>query len=250
MNAVQICFAVAPLVLEFALVARMWNLRIQRQYPLFFCFLLFDIVRAAVMFPLWRMGRAAYELYFYTYWTAEAVSVLLGFAVLWQIYQEALRNYERLQHLAGAVFRGTLIALLLLSIALAVADPARGPNPMVAAIMVLERSMQLVQAGLVLVLLALMAQLGLAWRHPLFGIALGFALFLTVKVVVFAVWADAGPVTDPVVRLLVPVSYNLAVLAWLAYLWRAERGSELRMTPLLRTNLLRWSEALTEVWQR
>lgn len=249
MEALRIVLAAAPLLLQFALAARMWRTRMHRQYRLFFCFLIFDVGSSAVTIPLWRMGQPAYAAFFYSYWTAEAVRALLGFAVLWEIYHAALRNYEGLQRLAGVAFRGALAVLLLVAIVLAASNPAAGPNPMVAAIMVLERSVHLVQAGLLLALLLFKAQLGLAWRHPLFGIAVGFAVYATLQVVIFAVRAAAGPVADPMLRLLAPLSYNLAVFTWLAYLWQADRAP-VALTPRLNADLLRWDRALAEVLQR
>jgi len=249
METVHIALAVAPVFLQAAVLLRLWRSGLFRRYHVFFAFVVFDLCSSAVLIPLWRMGPAAYAAFFYAYWAVQAIGALLSFAVLWEIYRAALGAYEGLRRLMDNVFSGMIVVLLLISVVLAAWEPAAGPSRTTAAIMVLARSVHLVQAGLLLVLLLLKAELGLAWRHPLFGIAMGFALYATLQVVIFAVRAQAGAVADPMLRLLGPVSYNLAALTWLAYLWRPERAPT-ALTPSLSADLLRWDRALTEVWQR
>lgn len=233
------------------MAVRMWRSGMYREYPMFCWFVYFDIARSAVDFILSSWGKPAYAAYFYTYWIADAVSIVLAFAVIWELFEITLRPYEGMRGLAAVLFRWAIVVLLLVAVVMASSRNHEGFPPsywMVEAVMVLERSVRMVQAGLMLLLLLFAAQLAIRWRHTAFGIALGFAVYAVLQLVAYAIRLDSG-LADGTFRLLSPASYLLASIIWAAYLWRSEPLPAVRELPP-GSDLARWNTALLEVLQR
>lgn len=233
------------------MAVRMWRSGMYREYPMFCWFVYFDIVRSVVDFILSSLGKPAYAAYFYTYWIADAISIVLAFAVMWELFKITLRPYEGMRDLAAVLFRWAIVVLLLVAVVMA-ASQGHGAFPrsywLVQAVMVLERSVRMVQAGLMLLLLLFGAQLAINWRHTAFGIALGFAVYAVLQLAAFAIRLGSG-LADGVFKLLSPISYLLALLIWAAYLWHSKPLPAVRELPP-GSDLARWNTALLEVLQR
>ncbi|MGH6630948.1 MAG: hypothetical protein ACREB3_14560, partial [Burkholderiales bacterium] len=92
-----------PAVLQAFLAAGMLRLRSHRHFPWFFSYTVFDVVSSVCLFVL---VHQKYQVYFYGYWIAEAVSVLLGFAVIYEILGHVLGPYEAIWGLGRKLFIG------------------------------------------------------------------------------------------------------------------------------------------------
>lgn len=249
MDTAQIILAVTPFLIELILVVRMFRSKVIRQYPTFFTFVAFDMLRTLVTLPLWRMAHAHYAPYFWGSWIGEAISIGLGFAVLWELFRNTFREYEGLKSLGAVLFRWSIVVLLLVAVVLAVSTPGTDQYRIVAAIMLLERSVRMIQTGLLLLLILFRSQLALDWRHPLFGIAAGFAIYAVVQVVNYAVRSEFGQLDNLPFQLLGPFSYLLATFVWLAYFWAAEKARvDVNVAPY--SELAKWNDALAEVLHR
>ena len=84
--------------LQAALVAVMLWRRLHRTFPIFFTYVVFQIVAFALTFPF-RDGRY-YEILFYSYWATTAVSVILGFKVIHEVFLDVFRPYHTLRDLS------------------------------------------------------------------------------------------------------------------------------------------------------
>ena len=74
-------------------VAIFWRRRLHKQFPVFFLFLLVQVVNFAVIFPLWCTGNN--RLYFVPFWLGEAVNAVLGFKVIHEIFLDVFRPSAR-----------------------------------------------------------------------------------------------------------------------------------------------------------
>jgi hypothetical protein len=84
------------------------------------------------------------------------------------------------------------------------------------AVITLQRSVRLVQTGLILFLLLFSRHLGVSRRQQSFGIALGFGFFASVELVILAL-ASGGFLHQSSLGVVNMTTYNLAIVTWLGY---------------------------------
>ena len=88
----------------------MYRRRLHREFPYFFNYVIFQVLTFAVEFPLRHWIN-----YYYVYWTCTALSVVVSFAVLLEIFKDAFRPYEALRDLSLILFRWCALVVLLVA---------------------------------------------------------------------------------------------------------------------------------------
>jgi hypothetical protein len=83
----------------------------------------------------------------------------------------------------------------------------------------MERSVKIVQGGLLALLFVVSSSLGLQWKHDTFGIALGFGLIASVNLATFTLRAYLGAASTDILSLISNAGYDCAVAAWLVSLY-------------------------------
>ncbi len=85
--------------LQLTICVVMLRRKLIREFPCFFGYTMYHVFRYAALFTVrLTMPRAAY---FDSYWLAQMISAILGFAVIHEIYQHVFRNYEALRTLGA-----------------------------------------------------------------------------------------------------------------------------------------------------
>ena len=219
--------------------------RLHRQFPAFFAYCVFSAVRTPILFLVFHRTTA----YFYCYWAAEAVSAILGLASIYEVFLYVFQGYDRKGRLAQSLFRWVGAALVVAALAAAIAVPGNHENRLIAASLVVDRSVQLVQCGLLLFVFAASWYLGLSWRSPAFGVAVGFGLFVGVRMALGAMRAQAGLISQDTLSLLKMASYNCAVLVWLSYLLAPQPAEASAVVPPV-AEVESWNRALLRLLQR
>lgn len=118
--------------------------------------------------------------YFYIYWVLTPVTMLLEFWVLYELLVNALKPYSALIDLGKMLFRWAAVFLIMAALLTAFATTGSGNNKLVAATQLLERTVRLMQCGLLLLFLGLEKRLGLSWRTHSMSIALGLGVYAAV----------------------------------------------------------------------
>jgi hypothetical protein len=204
----------APTMQMCVLVA-MYRRGLLRDYPYFFNYTILQVLGEPILFV---MQRHSYTLYYYSYWVSIALSALVSFAVLYEIFQNAFRPYEALRDLSVILFRWSALVIFLVAGMWAVTSGHPAQNGSITnAILLAERSVRLMQCGLVFFLLLFSEYLGISRRNLLFGIALGFGLFASVNMLVASGLSHAGVIHVSVLRWINSAAYNLSALIWLGY---------------------------------
>jgi hypothetical protein len=109
----------------------------------------------------------------------------------------------------------------------------------------LQRSVRVVQCGLVLFLLVFSRYLGTHWKQKSFGIALGFGAFASVELSLVALSASTGTVENQAITSFINmVAYNVTILIWAGYM-RVGSEQQQSATHVLRTQ--RWEEGLNAI---
>lgn len=111
--------------------------------------------------------------YQYLFWVLNAVLIILEFTVMYEVFANTVKPYSALMDLGRMLFRW--VALFLLIGATMTAFATVGPQnaKLYAAVALVERSMRLMQCGLLLLFFLFERRLGLSWRSPSISIALG-----------------------------------------------------------------------------
>ena len=238
-------FWIAPAVLLAALATVMRIRRLDGEWPAFFAYCAFSAVRAPILF--WAYHRTT--AYFYYYWVAEAVSTILVLAAIYEVFLHLFQSYGTNARLAQSLFRWVGAALVLAAVVTAMAVPGNDVNRLMAASLVVNRSLLLVQCGLLLFLFAAAAYLRLSWRSHAFGIAMGFGVFLGVQLAEVAVRAQVGLISEQALNLVKMASYNCAVLVWMRYVLAPEKAAVTATAPVA-TGVESWNRALLQLLQR
>ncbi len=232
---------VLPVVGQVCLAGLMWRRKIQRRFPLFFTYTLFQVAAFPVKFYTYHSSPLQY---FYAYWTCGAIAVFLGFAVIYEVFREVFRPFDGLRDLGSVLFRWASLVLVLAAILMAATSPAMAHDRIMDTILILERSVRVMQCGLVMLMLLCSSQLGLSWRHHVFGIALGFGLFAAVELVVVTLLGIYGQSVGSALSLAKSLTYNVAVFLWIGYLASPE-PERVSAAQLVRTD--GWDFALSGV---
>ncbi|MGB7554598.1 MAG: hypothetical protein WBM04_09495 [Candidatus Korobacteraceae bacterium] len=197
---------------QVGVVVSLFRRGLHREYPYFFNYTILQVLTVTFLLCV---QRSPY-LYYYGYWGISAVSVLISFAVLQEIFKDAFRPYEALRDLSVILFRWSILVLLLVGGMWAVNTPhADHADLFNAMVLLADRSVRLMQCGLVFFLLFFSEYLGISRRHVLFGIALGFGLFASVNMLTATGMSHAGH--GLLLRRINCAAYDVAALLWLAY---------------------------------
>lgn len=232
-------------VLQSAVAVVLWRRKERKQFPVFFAYLLSQILIFAVTFPLWRMARVNESLYgwfFWLYWLGAAVSAVLGFKVIHEIFLDVFRPYPTLKDLGTVLFKWAGVVMLMVSVVVAFSNSSQ-QDPFVNAVTTLQRSVRLVQCGLILFLLLFSRFLGVSRRQHSFGLALGFGVFASVELALL-VLAPGGLLQRESVNLINTATYNLSILIWLGY---ALAHAAVRETAVNHLQTQRWEQSLADL---
>jgi hypothetical protein len=232
---------IAHPVLLSAVAAAMIRRKTHRSFPFFFTYVIAQILIFCILLPVYR--SESYMLFFYVYWTTTAVSVGLGFKVIHEVFLDIFRPYHTLKDLGSVLFKWAGLVMLLVAGVAAASSPISESGPLVQAVLTLQRSVRVVQCGLVFFLLVFSRYLGISWRQRSFGIVLGFGSFATVELGMIALRVGAY-ISEPTLSLINMGAYNCAITIWCVYAW-SQSASREASTVLLKSQ--RWEQSLTDL---
>ncbi len=229
----------APL-LQSVVAVMLWRRKLHKQFPVFFLFLIAQVANFAVLFPLSFAGN--YSWYFGLFWLGEAVNAVLGFKVIHEIFLDVFRPYHTLRDLGTLLFRWAGVVMLLVAVVVAFSN-SFDSSPLVHAVTTLQRSVRIVQVGLILFLLLFSRFLGVSRKQISFGISLGFGLFAMVELLLYAL-NSGGFVRHGLFNLINMATYLFGIVVWLGYSLspQAVRGGGVN-----RLQTERWEQGLSDL---
>src|SRR5712692_2105646 len=207
---------VAP-ALESAIGYRMWIRRLYRDYPLFFAYTINHLLSFLVLFYCYRLGIR--DVYRHAYLSCEAVDTVLKFGVIWELFSQVFRPYEGIRELGSALLRWASVILLFIAVIVAASTSGSDSDRFLAGFFAMERSVEIMQGGLLFLLFVLSSSLGLQWKQHTLGIALGFGVVTSIDLAAFTLRAQLGMVSHDVLSLISIAAFDCAVLIWLRTLY-------------------------------
>ncbi len=181
------------------------------QLPFFYAYIIFQAVTDLYLLIV---DHFSYSAYFYSYWIVTALTVLFTFTIILELFRVAFRNFAAIQNIGTAVFRWG--ALLVLIAALLTAFRQKTSFGVIESILLADRSARAMLCLLTLLLLLGARHLRISRRSILYGIAMGFVVYMLAKVVLDSV-ALMHLASWRTLRHISSLSYLSACALWLIY---------------------------------
>jgi hypothetical protein len=230
---------IAHPVMQAGLIAAICWRKLWRTYPMFSAYLGAEIMLFFVLF----LNQKDYDAYFYLYWLGATISAVLGFKVIHEVFTDVLRPFHALRDFSSMLVRWAGVLAMLIAVLAAIGGTGGGFSKVTAGLLSLERSVRVMQCGLILFLLMFSRYLGISRRHRSFGVALGFGIFAAVELAVIGLRVT-GTLNSTMLNLTSMTAYDITVLVWLGYFAlpvTEQKRSEVLLQPQ------RWDLSLSEL---
>jgi hypothetical protein len=245
-GAVQYAIWIILPILQFLIGLAMVRRKLVGTFPVFFAYTIFHFIDQilGVIFFYFLPNS-----YFTFYWVGELIDAFMTLAVIQEIFTVAFAPYNALRKWAATIFRSLTFLLCVVAALVAVFVPVSETNRTMEALFALDRSVQIVQLGLLVFLFLFCKLFGMTWRHYVFGIAAGFVVMTSIGTAVVAVRAHEGQGGNVWWNLLGPIGFTLGYVVWSYYFASEKSVVALNIVP--RTEqLIAWNRALSRVGQR
>lgn len=221
---------------------------LHRQFPMFALYTGWELLQTATMLTINYSPLFSGDDYFHAYITGAIGEAALAFFVIYEVFHYVIRHYPTASGMGANLFRWSTILLLLLTIVLAWYAPARGEGHAMAVFFVVQRTVSLLQCGLLLLLFAFSRVLSLSWRNFAFGIALGFGICASVDLGTATIRSQIEGTTftlsTDILTLVSTAKYLLCIFVWIAYLFAQEHKPQAPGPRLPKHDLERWNQEL------
>lgn len=243
---------IAPKMLLAVLAFLMFRRGLHRQFPMFFLYALFQLVQSAILWAAHlHAGHPNFdETYTRLFSGGTVVSSALRFGVIYEVFRQVFRNYPALTETGKMLFRGVTVVLLVVGVGFAALIPGKSVNLLMLATTTLDRTVSLLQLGLLLSLFIFSRYFALSLRGHAFGIALGLGTYASVQLATSAVLLYVGSTTNPLPNFITMATYHCCVLIWMFYLLLPERTAYFTRRELPKQDLDVWNQELQRLLQR
>lgn len=155
-------------------------------------------------------------------WIVTALSVLVGFAMIFELFDAATHPGEN----GGSAFRLTvriaaLLGVLLFTV-LTLVDTSKLLTPLTGIMSALGRSTRFAQFAIMLFVLFSPSGLTSRRKDLAYGIAMGFGLFAFVDLISYSSYFTT-PQWRVIISLVSSASYNISTIVWLTYVVMAPK---------------------------
>ena len=232
---------IAHPVIQTAIAMVMLRRGLHRKFKFFFAYIVTQVLIFSLIFPSYLKHN--YWAFFYLYWFSNAVSAVLGFQVIHEVFLVVFRPFHTLRDLGTVLFRWAALVMIMAAGVVAVSSDSKETLPWMQAIITSQRCVRIVQVGIVLLLLIFARYLGVSRKQHSFGIALGFGSFALLELALLASWGG-GHLGRMSAQLVNMSAYNASLLIWFVYALVKSPAREGYAT-LLQPH--RWEQSLTDI---
>lgn len=235
---------IGAVVLQVLLAIVVLAKRTWRSYPAFSAYVFFSVLETAVFSVMKHQGM----VYFYTFFAFEAIGIVLGLAVVREVFTNLFSPHPALRKLATVIFRVAVVALIVLACTVFFAEHgnARG---FYRGTVLAEEAARIVELGVIMFLFLSSSAFGLHWRQNEFGVALGLGTCAAVELFNVTLIPHVSKEAAQIFNLVRSLSFNLSLLIWLGYLLVPERATSSAEIPK-QDQLEQWNQAVMELISR
>jgi hypothetical protein len=244
---VQMYFWIAPhLLLAFCLV-RMLQLGLQKQFPVFVSYILFQEFHFALLLILNLLilrSHATVLTYRWTLVVGILISGLLQLASLYEVSAFLVMRHSPLARALWPLLRWACALFVLVAAAVSGSISQSGIQRVTSAFEGLNFSASVINIGMLIVLLAFSRAFHLPWRSLAAGLVLGFGVNSSVKMAAMALMSAIGSRGYLAMDLVRMAGFHICVLIWMIYIFRPEKPAQLVGRGLSKVDLEFWNEEL------
>jgi len=186
---------------------------LNREFPVFFNYTVFQVFSQVALFVAYRTSDVVYT---YAYFTFSVLGIAIAFLVLREVFLNAFKPYEALCEFGKMLFQWSCLVLLLIAAVTMFSTPATGPERLLTLLLSAERSVRVMQCGLLLFMALFSHHLGVTRHQYLFGIAFGYGFYSSIDMLTIAA-RQVHWLTGPTMNLLSPLAYVFSICIWLGY---------------------------------
>ena len=207
---------VAPHVLLAAVAASMVRTRRHRDFPIFFSYLLFEILQFCILFAMTRMESVPWSTYQQVDLFGRAGSIAFRFAIIQEILEASVARSPSLRKTMAWILRCSAAVLALLAIAFIGSVYSWSVRQMIFPAYAVHQTFNILQCGLLALVFLWHRFLGVKMPHFAAGIALGLGLISGLEPLLDAM-KNFRVVAPQVVDLLQMGAYHVSVVLWLYF---------------------------------
>jgi hypothetical protein len=234
--------------LQGAIGFRMCQRKSYRDCPLFFAYILEQLIRFGVLFYCYQLHLQA--RYFQAYAGFQAVEAILQIGVVCELFSDVFRPYEGIRQIGPSILRWASVFFLFSAILVAAYSTGADSYKYLGQMFAMERSVEIVQAGLLLFLALASSLLALEWKFQTLWIAVGFGLFTSVNLIAYTIRFQSGMSSQPALSLLSNGGYTFAVLCWVRAFYFLPEGAAPPGQPPAEWDVQSWNRALSQLLRR
>jgi hypothetical protein len=232
--------AAVSVVLAATIVVVLLRSKRRSDFPIFLTYCCSYILIALLCWSVFLFGAPVQ--YARVYWTLSIVHMALEFGVMYEIFRNALKHYSALVDLGKMLFTWAAVFLLVTATITAFATSGPSASKLGAALAVVDRSMRLMECGLLMLFFFFEKRLGLSWRNPNVSIALGLGTTASVDLILSYLKARFPNMVAS--WDLIDSAAFVAVLSCWCYCLAARQSEPVVATAPSRLVLQRWNESL------
>jgi len=204
------------------------------------------IASSLISLPLLTWGprmigrQAAYQAYFYVYWTSYALEAVLSLLVIYSIFKLAMAPLKGLQTLGMLVFRWVAAISVAVACGVALSPHLTGIKFMVTMVTQLQQTSSILTLCLLLFVCFAIRPMGLSYRSRIFGISFGLG-FLATADLVRSAWLAHNSDMNSTINIINGLVICTTLCIWSAYFAFPEPKRRLIVLPTT-SPFLRWNQ--------
>lgn len=246
---VRYCLWIAPHLLLLLVIAGVLRRRLQKKFPIFLTYLLFEVGQFLLLFAIIKIAPSV-TAYRSVLVFGLAFGSLVKVGVLYELGKNLVLRHSALSEVLRPLFRWTTAWLLLLATIASARLFVEGLDRLVTAFETVDFCVSVVQVGLLLTLLMFSRALHVSWRSWAAGIALGFGIAGSIELTTAALRSVSGQAGHIAIDIAQMSAFQVCVGVWLVYLFLPERVPKVIGTGLPQAELELWDHEVHRIVQR
>jgi hypothetical protein len=238
----MLAISLASVFVQAATLRILVKRKLRSDFPIFFRYTAYCVGIGLLGFVTYAVACECWQ-YYYLFWACNALLMCFQFGVMYETFVNALKPYSALIDLGKMIFRWAGIFLLLAALLTGFATNGSEGNRILAAENLMERSLGLMQSGLLLLFFAFERRLGLSWRSYSMAIAIGLGASAATTLST-SYFSARYPSLQPGLSLVTNIVFLAVVTFWAVCLRQAEPARKNVMDSPSRLIFQRWNEAL------
>lgn len=245
MDKLGLATLIVPILLRIWLAALLVRRKVQSLFPMFLAYVLFTLAASIAKLSVY----SNYGIYYYLYWSTEAVAVLLSILALLEVFRWIFALFWQSWWYRGFLY-GSIFLVLALAIANAVLNPPAHMNTLSAFIYSSGIAVNFMQLTIFMVFWLLSKHLRVGFRRYAFGIMLGFGIAAFGTLAARLLRSVFGTKLNDVSAYIPPVAYIIALVFWLSVFWREEPPETPRSMPITMEELTEQVREYTKILKK